>query len=95
VSYTADGCDLGTVMVAEGLGWTVAPDYGVVGDQLERAGLVTIRPIAKDRTTMGLVVRQRPGGHAPAPVRALAATLVGHARTYRRQRRAAMAPGAG
>jgi DNA-binding transcriptional LysR family regulator len=87
VSYTADSCDVGTMMVAEGLGWTVLPDYSVVGDQLERAGLVTRRSIADDRTTMGLVLRQRPGGHAPAPVRALQATLVAHARSYRRERR--------
>ena len=60
VSYTTDGAELGKVMVAEGLGVTVLPDYSVSGDPMERAGLITPRPIAGDRTAITLVLRSRP-----------------------------------
>src|SRR4029079_12497683 len=46
VSYTTDGAGLGKIMVAEGLGLTVLPDYSVAGDPMERAGLITVRPLA-------------------------------------------------
>jgi DNA-binding transcriptional LysR family regulator len=83
-TYTTDGAEMGKVMVAEGLGLTVLPDYSVVGDPLERAGLITHRPIAGDRTAVTLVLRQRRGEGAPLPVRDLRAALVAHARSYRR-----------
>ncbi|MFC4783497.1 LysR family transcriptional regulator [Nocardioides sp. MAHUQ-72] len=84
VSYTTDGAELGKVMVAEGLGLTVLPDYSVAGDPMERAGLITYRPISGDRTAITLVLRQRRGQRAPLPVRDLQAALVSHARAYRR-----------
>ena len=83
VSWTTDGAELGKVMVAEGLGVTVLPDYSVVGDPLERAGLITHRPISGDRTAITLVLRQRRGERIPHPVRDLQAALVAHARDYR------------
>ena len=84
VSYTTDGAELGKVMVAEGLGLTVLPDYSVAGDPLERAGLITHRPIDGDRTAITLALRQRRGERVPQPVRDLQAALVAHARVYRR-----------
>ena len=83
VSYTTDGAELGKIMVAEGLGVTVLPDYSVIGDPLHRAGLITHRPIAEDRTPVTLLVCQRRGERTPQPVRALHAALVSHARAYR------------
>jgi len=83
VSYTTDGAELGKVMVAEGLGVTVLPDYSVVGDPMHRAGLITHRPIAHDQTPVTLVACQRRGERAPQQVRALHAALVTHARAYR------------
>ncbi len=35
-SYSTDGAEMGKLMVAEGLGATVLPDFSVVGDPLER-----------------------------------------------------------
>ena len=35
-SYSTDGAEMGKLMVAEGLGVTVLPDFSVVGDPLER-----------------------------------------------------------
>jgi DNA-binding transcriptional LysR family regulator len=85
ISYTTDGAELGKVMVAEGLGLTVLPDYSVVGDPMERAGIITYRPITGDSTAVTLVMRQRPGGHVPGPVRKLHATLIAAARAHRQE----------
>jgi DNA-binding transcriptional LysR family regulator len=57
--HSTDGAEMGKVMVADGLGVTVLPDYSVVGDPLERAGLITTRPIAGDRTVVRLSLQQR------------------------------------
>jgi DNA-binding transcriptional LysR family regulator len=84
VCYTTDGAELGKVMVAEGLGFTVLPDYSVAGDPLERAGLITARPISGDRTPITLVLRSRPRERVPHAVRDLRTALVAHASAYRR-----------
>ena len=36
-AYAADGAEMGKLMVAEGLGITVLPDFSIIGDPLERA----------------------------------------------------------
>lgn len=54
-----DGAEMGKVMVADGLGVTVLPDYSVIGDPLERAGLITTCPIAGDDTVIRLSLQQR------------------------------------
>ena len=82
-TYSTDGAEVGKVMVAEGLGLTVLPDYSVLGDPLQRAGMIAHRPIAGDRTAVTLVLRQRRLEHVPAPVRSMAAALVTRARAYR------------
>ena len=84
--YSTDGAEMGKIMVAEGLGLTVLPDYSVIGDPLERAGLITHRPIAGDHTPVTLVLRQRRLDHVPQPVRELATGLVTRAREYRQAR---------
>src|ERR1700734_3747207 len=40
-SYSADGAEMGKLMVAEGLGGTVLPDFSVVGDPLAQRGILT------------------------------------------------------
>ena len=40
-SYSTDGAEMGKLMVAEGLGLTVLPDFFVIGDPLERRGVIT------------------------------------------------------
>ncbi|WP_067439151.1 LysR family transcriptional regulator [Nocardioides jensenii] len=84
VAFSTDGAEMGKVMVAEGLGVTVLPDYSVIGDPMERAGLITHRPISGDETGVGLVMLQRRGEHLPQSVRDLQAGLVAHSRSYRR-----------
>ena len=82
-SHSTDGAEMGKVMVAEGLGVTVLPDYSVVGDPMERAGLITSRPIAGDHTEVRLVLRHRALDHVPAQVRDLRTSLVELSRDFR------------
>lgn len=78
--HVSDGAELGKLAVAEGLGVTILPDFTVVGDTLERAGLITHRPIAGDRTRIHLVLQQRRSTHLTTQVRGLAEALVAQAR---------------
>lgn len=79
--HTTDGAEMGKLMAAEGLGVTVLPDYSVAADPLERAGLITTRPIAADTTRVTLVLQQRKSTHVPAAVRELRAALLAQARS--------------
>jgi DNA-binding transcriptional LysR family regulator len=57
-SFSTDGGEMGKLMVAEGLGVTVLPDFSVIGDPLERGGIITCRPLA-DHTEVQLAIRRR------------------------------------
>ena len=59
--HSADGAEMGKMMVAEGIGIAVLPNYSVHGDPLERAGLIVARPIANDRTIITMVALRRLG----------------------------------
>ncbi len=60
VSYSTDGAEMGKLMVAEGLGVTLLPEFSVLGDPLHRAGLITCRPLSEDPdATIELVVQRR------------------------------------
>jgi len=58
-SYSADGAEMGKLMVAAGLGIAILPDYSVVGDPLERSGQIASRPLADDGTGVLLVLQRR------------------------------------
>jgi DNA-binding transcriptional LysR family regulator len=58
-SYSADGAEMGKLMVAAGLGVTVLPSYSVFGDPLEQRGAITARKLADDDTSVRLVVQRR------------------------------------
>ncbi|MGW5735179.1 MULTISPECIES: LysR family transcriptional regulator [Streptomyces] len=64
-SYSTDGAEMGKLMVAEGLGATVLPDFSVVGDPLERLGTITHRPIAGDTTQVLLMLQRRKAESVP------------------------------
>ena len=68
--HSTDGAEMGKMMVAEGFGVSLLPDYSVLDDPLERAGLITVRPLADDstRVTMTLLHRRK---HLTEPVRGL------------------------
>jgi DNA-binding transcriptional LysR family regulator len=79
--HSTDGAEMGKMMVAEGLGLTVLPDYSVIDDPLDRVGLITSRPIAADRTTVTMLVLHRRQGLTSPVIRDLIDTLVDLATT--------------
>lgn len=70
-SYSADGAEMGKLMVAAGLGAAVLPDYSVAGDPLEVRGEIVYRPIEDDTTSVMLVVQRRHSVSPSAAVREL------------------------
>lgn len=82
IASSTDGAEMGKLMVAEGLGVTVLPDYSVAGDPLVEAGLLVHRPLDDD-TGVDLVLLERPQDPVPRAVRELRGLLVTLARAYR------------
>ncbi|MBV9604610.1 MAG: LysR family transcriptional regulator [Solirubrobacterales bacterium] len=80
VSYSTDGAEMGKLMVAEGLGATLLPDFSVIGDPLERGGQIGWRPLRDDDTEVWLVLRQPRSGSHPRAARNLHAMFVERAR---------------
>lgn len=81
-TYANDGAEMGKAMVAAGLGISVLPDFSIVADPLVRAGVLTTRAIATDRTTVTLLMLRRRAERVPEPLRDLQAALVRQARAY-------------
>ncbi|WP_457456500.1 LysR family transcriptional regulator [Streptomyces sp. TE5632] len=79
-AYSTDGAEMGKLMVAEGLGVTVLPEFSVVGDPLERQGAIVCRPLADDRGRVLLMLRRRRSEAAPLAARALHDAFVRQAR---------------
>jgi DNA-binding transcriptional LysR family regulator len=83
VSYSTDGAEMGKLMVAEGLGAVVLPDFSVIGDPLVRCGAITWRPLADDHTEVQLAVRRRRSDVHPRAARDLHRLLAAQAEAYR------------
>ena len=81
-SYSTDGAEMGKLMVAEGLGVSVLPDFSVIGDPMERNGTITWRPLAGDQTEVQLAVRRRRSGSRTQGARDLHRIFVEHAQAY-------------
>ncbi|MFF4833819.1 LysR family transcriptional regulator [Streptomyces sp. NPDC001315] len=79
-AYSTDGAEMGKLMVAEGLGATVLPDFSVIGDPLERCGALTHRPIAGDTTQVLLMLRRRRAESVPQAAQDLHEVFVRTAR---------------
>lgn len=79
-AYSTDGAEMGKLMVAEGLGVTVLPDFSVVGDPLERQGTITHRPIEGDTTRVLLMLQRRRAESVPRAARDLHEVFVRRAR---------------
>ena len=79
-SYSTDGAEMGKLMVAEGLGATVLPDFSVVGDPLERLGALTYRPLSDDTTRVLLMLQRRQAESVPQAARDLHEVFVRRAR---------------
>ena len=74
-SHSADGAEMGKLMVAEGLGVSLLPDYSVIDDPLERAGLIIPRPIAGDATRVTMTLLHRRTTSTPEAVRSVVAAF--------------------
>lgn len=83
VSYSTDGAEMGKLMVAEGLGAVVLPDFSVIRDPLVRCGAITWRPLADDHTEVQLAVRRRRSDVHPRAARDLHRLLAAQAEAYR------------
>ncbi|MFI9756883.1 LysR family transcriptional regulator [Streptomyces sp. NPDC051963] len=81
VSYSTDGAEMGKLMVAEGLGVTVLPDFSVIGDPLQRCGAITHRPLAGGAIRVLLMLQRRRAEPVPQGVRDLHDAFVARART--------------
>ncbi|HKC29578.1 MAG TPA: LysR family transcriptional regulator [Jatrophihabitans sp.] len=82
-AYTSDGADMGKLMVAQGLGVTVLPDYSVIDDPLHGAGLIVARPLDTGTRELGairLVLQHRRVRHMPQALRAMHDIITAHAR---------------
>ena len=90
-SYSADGAEMGKLMVAEGLGITVLPDFSIIGDPMEKRGIITWRPIADDDTQVELVIQRVRSLRPTRAVRDLHQIFVERARAYDGQRKPAAA----
>ncbi len=94
-SYSTDGAEMGKLLVAEGLGITVLPDFSVIGDPLEQRGVITWRPIADDDTQVELVIQRVRSLRTTRAVRDLHQIFVERARVYRRGQQKPTAAAAG
>jgi DNA-binding transcriptional LysR family regulator len=81
-SYSTDGAEMGKLMVAEGLGITVLPDFSLIGDPLERRGVITWRPLAGDTTEVQLAIQRLRSGSPPRAVRDLYGIFTARAEAY-------------
>jgi DNA-binding transcriptional LysR family regulator len=84
-AFSTDGAEMGKVMVAEGLGVTVLPDFSVVDDPLCTAGLITYRPITGVDTAVTLLMVTRNAAWLPATLRALQSILLERARRHQQK----------
>lgn len=87
-AFSADGAEMGKLMVAAGLGATVLPDYSVIGDPLHERGAITHRPI-EDEASVRLVLQRRRSGSPTIATRDLHGLFVEQAQLYARQTTAA------
>ncbi|MFF5234939.1 LysR family transcriptional regulator [Dactylosporangium sp. NPDC000521] len=79
--HSTDGAEMGKMMVAEGIGLTVLPDYSVHGDPLERAGLIVTRPLRGDTTVVTMAALHRRQLRVPPAVVEILSHLRARART--------------
>jgi DNA-binding transcriptional LysR family regulator len=80
IAYSSEGAEMGKLMVAEGLGATLLPDFSIAGDPLERTGAITHRPLDPPGAVVRLMIQRRRTGSAPSAVRELHEIFVEHAR---------------
>jgi DNA-binding transcriptional LysR family regulator len=81
-SYSTDGAEMGKIMVAQGLGLTVLPDFSLKDDPLEQNGVITWRPLADDTTEVHLVIQRLRSGSPPRAAMDLYNIFTARAKAY-------------
>ena len=81
-AYSADGAEMGKLMVAAGLGVALLPDYGLIGDPLAERGELVYREVVGEQPEVRLVLHRLRAGAARRPVRDLHDLFVKRARTF-------------
>lgn len=81
-SYSTDGAEMGKLMVAEGLGVTVLPNFSVLGDPLETRGVIIWRRLAGDSTRVQMVIQRLRSTSPPRAARDLHRIFVQRAKAF-------------
>ncbi|MCW7947391.1 LysR family transcriptional regulator [Streptomyces hygroscopicus] len=79
LAYSTDGAEMGKLMVAQGLGATVLPDFSIIEDPLKRLGAITHRPLTAAPPRVLLMLQGRRSQSAPRAARDLQETFARHA----------------
>ncbi|GAA1594093.1 LysR family transcriptional regulator [Actinoplanes couchii] len=80
-TFATDGAEMGKTLVASGSGPTILPDYSILGDPLETAGVITARPLAEEVPPVMMLLLRRRYDRVPAAIRDFEETIEGLART--------------
>jgi DNA-binding transcriptional LysR family regulator len=67
-TFSADGADMAKLLVASGVGSAVLPDYSISGDPLERAGVITARPLSSTVPPVYMLLLRRRVERVPESV---------------------------
>jgi DNA-binding transcriptional LysR family regulator len=67
-TFSTDGAEMGKSLVASGAGPTILPDYSILGDPLETAGVITARPLAGDVPAVMMLMLRRRYDRVPAGI---------------------------
>jgi DNA-binding transcriptional LysR family regulator len=81
-TISTDGAENGKALVAAGVGVTILPDYSVIGDPLETAGVLAVRPLAGIATPVSMLILRRATDRVPPSIQNFENTLVGLARDH-------------
>ncbi|SHF69566.1 DNA-binding transcriptional regulator, LysR family [Jatrophihabitans endophyticus] len=75
-SFRADGAEMVKLLVANGVGPSLLPDYSIHGDPLVEAGVITARPLAGALPRVAMLLLRRTLHRVPASIAAFERTIV-------------------
>lgn len=81
-TFSADGAEMAKLLVANGAGPSVLPDYSILGDPLEQAGIITARPLLGDLPSVSMLIVRRQFERTPMAIADFEQTIVGLARAH-------------
>ncbi|MFC5679659.1 LysR family transcriptional regulator [Aeromicrobium endophyticum] len=81
-TFSADGAEMAKLLVANGAGPSVLPDYSIAGDPLEQAGIITSRPLVGDLPSVSMLLVRRQFDRLPLAIADFEKTIVELARAH-------------